>query len=249
LAWQRGVIPSRILELPEGLFDDTCEDRHGSGSGGTGRRHATSAEATQGTATPPWAFAQNLPQRSSSITSGQPSLQQRAHGATQSFELPASIEGSSGKAIKSDNVHVEPVLLGAATQEAPTPRWSDIVVQDAESALPRGPQRFFYDTASYTGCAKYGSQGADRRCAPVATGTPPSRFSDVNTHQSPFPRACGSLGAGTRTPCTRGARTPCAGGCFGGGLGARTPSSTGAARWLTSTTGTRAHGITLSLGA
>lgn len=36
---------------------------------------------------------------------------------------------------------------------------------DADTRLARGPERFFYDTASYTGCARYGGPLAVDKCA------------------------------------------------------------------------------------
>jgi len=43
----------------------------------------------------------------------------------------------------------------AQAEPAATPRWVDVDT-DARRDLPRGPERFFYDTSSYTGCARFG---------------------------------------------------------------------------------------------
>mmetsp|Transcript_96466 Transcript_96466/g.268059 ORF Transcript_96466/g.268059 Transcript_96466/m.268059 type:complete len:529 (+) Transcript_96466:83-1669(+) len=124
---------------------------------------------------------------------------------------------------------------------ASTPRWSDIVVQEAGCTLPRGPERFFYDLASYTGCAKYGGlQAPDRRCHVVmaTVGAPAPRGTARDLKPRPDSNARvrpGSGGSSARTPCAGGgacggSRTPCAGGartpCSGGG-GARTPGAGG----------------------
>merc|ERR1711920_1066530 len=36
---------------------------------------------------------------------------------------------------------------------------------DSDPTLPRGPERFFYDTARYTGCARYGGPSVVDKCA------------------------------------------------------------------------------------
>lgn len=52
-----------------------------------------------------------------------------------------------------------------------TPRWAEsVAVLTQDAALPRGPERFYYDTTTYTGCARYG--GPTIRDHSVGRGSP-----------------------------------------------------------------------------
>lgn len=87
------------------------------------------------------------------------------------------------------------IVQGSACSMTPTstavreavvspPRWADMeeieaarVVHSPRAQLPRGPERFFYDTARYTGCARFGGHTVvDGLCGPPSAASPLSRL-------------------------------------------------------------------------
>eukprot|EP00930_Biecheleria_cincta_P091745 TRINITY_DN8139_c1_g3_i3.p1 TRINITY_DN8139_c1_g3~~TRINITY_DN8139_c1_g3_i3.p1 ORF type:complete len:644 (-),score=97.53 TRINITY_DN8139_c1_g3_i3:26-1882(-) len=112
------------------------------------------------------------------------------------------------------------------------PRWTDMDVDEVDLAQPhpsevaaaegeqregpvlsrkvvRGPERFFYDTSLYTGCARFGSPSTRERPSPGSGGKAQMRKNPIapgSGHATPVPPA--AMAAATSTAATAGASCP-----------------------------------------